>query len=67
MRFVMTMSSIFFRDTEVAIRYNISRPTIWRWVKQGKFPKPFKLGEGTSRWKLSELEVWEQSQAQINS
>lgn len=60
------MSAIFFRDIEVAIRYNISRPTIWRWVKQGKFPKPVKLGGGTSRWKLSELEVWEQSQAQKN-
>ncbi len=29
----------FLRDTEVAIRYGVSRPTIWRWTKNGKFPK----------------------------
>lgn len=54
----------FLRDTEIARRYSISRPTVWRWVKQGKFPKPLKLGGGSSRWKLKDLEAWEQTQAQ---
>ncbi len=54
----------FLRDTEVAIRYSVSRPTIWRWVKEGKFPKPIKLGAGSTRWRYSDLEMWEQSQIQ---
>lgn len=59
------MKSLFFlRDIEVAHRYNISRPTIWRWVKQGKFPKPLKLAGGSSRWKLKDLENWEQIQSE---
>lgn len=58
------MSKPFLRDTEVAIRYNVSRPTIWRWVKNGQFPKPIKLGMGSSRWRLTDLEVWEHSQIQ---
>ncbi len=24
--------------------------TIWRWVRAGTFPAPFKLGEGTTVW-----------------
>lgn len=54
----------FLRDTEIARRYSISRPTVWRWVKEGKFPKPLKLGGGSSRWKLRDLEAWEQTQIQ---
>ncbi len=54
----------FLRDTEVAQRYNISRPTVWRWVKDGNFPKPIRLGGGSSRWKLEDLESWEQTQVQ---
>ncbi len=54
----------FLRDTEVANRYSVSRPTIWRWVKEGRFPKPIKLGIGSTRWRYSDLEAWEQSQIQ---
>jgi len=53
----------FLRDTEIASRYSISRPTVWRWVKQGKFPKPFKLGGGSSRWSIDDLEQWERSKS----
>lgn len=31
-------------------------------IKQGKFPKPIKLGR-TSRWKISELLAWLDEQA----
>lgn len=54
----------FLKDIEVAIRYNISRSTIWRWVKNGQFPQPIKIGEGSTRWCLGDLEVWEQLQVQ---
>lgn len=55
---------IFLKDTEAALRYGVSRPTIWRWAKQGKFPKPIKLGAGSTRWRSSDLEDWEQSKIQ---
>ncbi len=49
----------FLKDTEVAVRYGVSRPTIWRWTKNGNFPKPVKLGAGSTRWRASDLEAWE--------
>ncbi|MCE5294310.1 MAG: AlpA family transcriptional regulator [Chlamydiales bacterium] len=60
----MNNATRYLRDIEAAHRYGISRPTIWRWVKNGKFPKPIKLSTGSTRWRLSELEAWEQSHYQ---
>jgi predicted DNA-binding transcriptional regulator AlpA len=28
----------------------VSPATIWRWVRDGQFPKPFKLGKSTTVW-----------------
>ena len=52
----------FLSDKAVATRYESSRATIWRWVKTGQFPKPVRLGGGTTRWKLTDLEQWESAQ-----
>lgn len=61
---MMKNETPFLKDTEVAKRYKVSRPTIWRWVSDGNFPRPIKLGTGSTRWRFSDLEVWEQLQAQ---
>ena len=59
---MMNHATPFLRDTEVAIRYNISRSTIWRWVKADRFPKPIKFGAASTRWWITDLEIWEQIQ-----
>ena len=51
----------FLKDTELANRYGVSRPTIWRWLKEGKIPNPIKIGVGVTRWKVKDLQVWEES------
>ena len=28
----------------------VSPATVWRWVREGKFPKPFKLGASVTVW-----------------
>lgn len=28
----------------------VSPATIWRWVRNGSFPKPFKMGGGVTGW-----------------
>ena len=38
--------------------FQISRPTIYRWIKEGKFPRPVHLGANMVRWKASHLEAW---------
>lgn len=53
---------MYFADKELAIRYGVSRQTIWRLAKlDPKFPKPIRLSPGSTRWLLSELEAWEAS------
>lgn len=45
---------------QVANRYSVSVPTIWRWSKEDEaFPKPRVIRKGTSRWRLSELLAFE--------
>jgi prophage regulatory protein len=48
----------FIRLPELITMLSVSKPTIWRWVSQGKFPKPTKLGERTSAWSVADVEQW---------
>ena len=46
--------SLFLSVDQVAHRYNVSVDSIWRWKRNGKFPKPVRIG-GCTRWKLSDI------------
>ena len=48
----------FIRLPELITMLSVSKPTIWRWVSIGKFPKPVKLGERTSAWSVADVEQW---------
>lgn len=52
----------YVADTFLADRYDTSRVTIWRWARQGTFPKPVKLGPNCTRWRLEDVEAWEAQQ-----
>ena len=43
------------RVGQVADIYGVSTPTIWRWLKENKIPKPTKIG-GSTRWLSMEIE-----------
>lgn len=34
----------------------VSGPTIWRWVRQGKFPPPVRLGPQVTAWPMEAIE-----------
>ena len=36
----------------------VSPATIYRWIKEGRFPKPIHLGPNMVRWKASDIESW---------
>lgn len=38
-----------------------SSATLWRKVKAGKFPRPVKLSERVTAWKVSDIREWMQS------
>ncbi|MDN3520019.1 helix-turn-helix domain-containing protein [Halomonas ramblicola] len=60
-------SPVFLSAPKVARREDVSVPTIWRWVRQGRFPAPVKLGENCTRWRLSDLERWEAERREVAS
>jgi len=59
----ITPSSTHASDLQLAEKFSVSRATIWRWVANGKFPKPVKLSEGCTRWRLSDVEAFETERA----
>ncbi|MBK8863536.1 MAG: AlpA family phage regulatory protein [Betaproteobacteria bacterium] len=38
-------------------RLPVSPATVWRWVAEGRFPPPFKLGPNTTVWDLDQVEA----------
>lgn len=52
---------IYASVQNVAARYDLHVATIWRMAKEGSFPKPVKLSPGCTRWRVADLEAWEQS------
>lgn len=40
----------------------ISKPTIWRWVKEGRLPKPILLGPKVTAWDLDEVDRFIEAQ-----
>jgi prophage regulatory protein len=37
-----------------------SRPTIYKWIHAGTFPRPARMGPNTVAWRESDLVAWQQ-------
>lgn len=46
------------RLKEVQCRVGLSRSTIYRWMAEGTFPKPVRLGGHAVAWVLSDIDQW---------
>lgn len=40
---------------------NIGNTTLRRWVREGNFPKPIKLGANCVAWRRNEVDAWLES------
>lgn len=47
-----------WRLPEVLKRIPVARSTLWGWVRDGRFPKPIKLGPMTTAWRASDVAAW---------
>jgi prophage regulatory protein len=57
---MVDITPIFFRLPQVLDKYGISKPTVYRLMKEGKFPKPVKLtGSRAVAWHKDSLTAWE--------
>lgn len=51
----------WIRINEVMSLTSLSRPTIYRLMKAGKFPKSVTIGSKTIAWRESDLLAWQAS------
>lgn len=51
-------STRLIRLPEVVHRVGLGRSTIYRWMAEGKFPKPVQLGGYAVAWPEHEIETW---------
>lgn len=49
------------RLPEVKHRVGLGRSTIYRWIAEGRFPKPVQLGSYAVAWAEDELDRWVES------
>lgn len=55
------LADFLLRRSEVEKIAGISRATIYRLMKAGKFPRPVSIGTSAIRWKQSDVTAWLQS------
>ena len=63
-------SELYLNDRAVALRYGISRSSVWRLAAQGHLPSPKRLAERITRWSIQDLRAHEanmQSRQRSNS
>ena len=48
----------FLGMREVLALLSVSRSTLNRWIREGAFPRPVKLGKRAVRWRRSDIEHW---------
>jgi len=53
------------RLKEVQHRVGLGRSTIYRWMAEGKFPKPVQLGGYAVAWQEAQVDDWISSQLNI--
>jgi len=54
-RFDTMPADAYVRLPVVCALFSCSVPTVWRRVKAGAIPKPYKLSPGMSAWRVGEL------------
>ena len=48
----------FIRLREVLYRTGLGRSTVYRWMDEGRFPKPVRLGSRSVAWIEHEIDEW---------
>ncbi|ATX67685.1 AlpA family phage regulatory protein [Roseinatronobacter bogoriensis subsp. barguzinensis] len=62
-------STVWVSVDEIALRFGVSRNTVWRWSRtsENKFPNPVRLTPRVTRWRLADIERFEKALAGASS
>lgn len=53
------------REKEVLAIVPVTRRTLQNWVIEGKFPKPYKIGQQRIAWYADEIAAWQKTRPQV--
>lgn len=54
----MTTNNVMLPLPDVSARVGLSRPSIYRLMSQGHFPRPLKVGVRGVRWRSTDIDKW---------
>lgn len=57
------MNTELLTIADIKSQLNCAQSTIYRWIEQGEFPKPLKIG-GLARWTKEDLETYKDNAVQ---
>lgn len=46
------------RQPVVLKAIGIGKSTLWRWIREGRFPKPVRLGANCVAWRADDVNQW---------
>ena len=52
---------VFLSKAQVLKKIPVTAPTLWAWVRAGKFPRPRAISPNKTLWLASEVDHWMQS------
>lgn len=52
------------RPRQVADRFGVSLPTLWRWRRDGQLPEVIRLSPGCVGWRTSDIDAWVAARAE---
>jgi len=55
---MISPSEKLLRIREVSEWLGVSKTTVYKWVKEGRFPEPVILADHASRWVEAEVVAW---------
>ncbi len=61
----LPMPEKILRLNEVKAQTGLSTSTIYAWIKEGKFPQKFNLGNRSVGWKQSDISNWIDSRSTL--
>jgi len=51
---------VFLSKAQVLKKIPVTAPTLWAWVRQGKFPRPRAVSQNKTVWLAAEVDEWMQ-------
>ena len=58
---VQAAELIFLSKAQILKKIPITGPTLWAWVRAGKFPRPRAISDNKTVWVEAEVDAWMQA------